>query len=185
MATHQRKIIRDAVRDRLLNATSAEDRVYRGRVIPLNPDDELPALVIYGKTEPVDPDSKNTAPRELARTLQVAIEAYAELGDDEAEAEDAADALALEVERVMHADPHLGGACSDSVLSNTDLGTAVTGERAAAVASLTYSVTYYTYAPEAEDVKLDDLGTVDTKTSLGGAQAPADQAEDRLTIPTT
>ena len=68
----------------------------------------------------------------------------------------------------------------ESYLSGTRLAIDLDGAQMYGLVRLTYSVTYYAGAPAAEDVTLDDLATVDAKTSLGGTQAPADQAEDRL-----
>jgi hypothetical protein len=181
--SHQRKLIREAVRAQLAAAgTSAEARVFKARVLPLDQDLELPALTVYGKDEDVDPDSKSTAPRELARTLKLAIEGSIAVTED---LDDRLDDLAAEIEAAVDKDPTFGRTASDAILSGTLIGMDTSGDQPIGVVILTYSVTYYTQAPDAEDVRLDDLRTVDTHTSLGGAQATADQAEDRVTVPTT
>lgn len=179
--THQRKLIREAVRAQLEAAgTSAETRVFKAREIPFDEDLELPAITIYGKSEEIDPQSRQTAPRELARTLKLAIEVAAAATEN---LDDVLDDLAAEIEAAVAKDPTFGGTASDAFLADTVIGISEAGDQTIGVVILTYSVTYYT--PEVEDDVLDDLRTVDARTNLGGAQATADQAEDRLTIPTT
>ncbi len=179
--THQRQIIRGAVQAILLAKTAAGAQVFKTRMVPYRKL-ELPAIAIYALQEPVDPESKNAAPRELTRNLQLVVEAAVKADEG---VDDALDAIALEIERAMHADPTLGGAASDALLSNTELTVVEESqgrmlEQPLGIATLTYAVRYYTYAPDAADVTLDDLRTVDAKTSLGGAVAAGDQAEDKL-----
>jgi hypothetical protein len=176
MRKHQRQLIRDAVRDRLLGHTAAEDRVRKTTVVPWK-GSQLPAIGVFTLEESVDPASKSTAPRELTRTMQLAIEGvvfYAEKADD------ALDDLAVEIEREMNRDVYFGPLAVDSILTSTSLGVDPTGEKQVGYVRLVYDVTYRTNVPEAEDLELDDLATTDTKISLGGTQAPADQAEDKL-----
>lgn len=181
MRIHQRQIIREAVRDRLLGSnTVAEDRVFKSRVLPYG-ELELPAIAVYSRTEPVDPDSKNTAPRELTRNLQLVIEGVVKLSED---VDDALDALALEIERAVDRDPTFGGAASDAILSSTDVTIEEDGDQPTGVVILTYTITYYTQAPEAEDVPLDEFRTADIRHNLGGAVHPDNEARDRVTVPT-
>ncbi len=184
MAIHKRQAIREAVKAQLIGVgpngydyrTAAALRVYATRVLPWKRG-ELPAIAVYMLEESVAPESKATAPRELTRNAQLAIEAAVKAGDN---VDDALDAIALEIERAIHSDETLAGTASDAVLATTELNVAEDGERLVGFVRLTYSVTYYTYAPEAADVVLDDLTTVNIRTSLGGTVAPADQAEDLL-----
>lgn len=162
----------------LTNRTAAGTRVFPSRLAPLRMS-QLPALSVYVDDESVDTQaSASTAPRELARSAQVAIECAVSAT---ANVDDALDDLAYEVETAMHADPGLDGTAGDAILLSTALGLTNEGDRPLGVVRLVYQVTYYTFAPEPGT--LDDLKTVDAKwTSTGGASLPAaNQAEDRLT----
>lgn len=174
---HQRQIIREAFAAQIKGAepafkTAAGPRVFETRMVPWRTQ-ELPAISVYSGDESVD--DQKSAPRELKRTVDMTIEATVIASAD---LDDALDALALEIERAMHADPTLGGAASDTVLKRTTIGTMVEGNRPLGAVQLVYETTYYTNAPEAEDTLLDDLETVHTRTSIGGLQGAAEQAED-------
>ena len=179
-ALHQRKRIRDATKAALVNQTIAGERVATTRKIPWRAKD-LPAIGVYSLVEPVDADSAHTAPRELTRRLQLAIEAAIRADSDTID--DDLDAIALEIERAIAADDTLGGTAGDAVLANTEFEFGEQGDQEIGVVRLTFAVTYFTHAPDADDVALVDLKTVDTKfTDLdGGADIhAANQAEDKL-----
>ncbi|MFH0750669.1 MAG: hypothetical protein V2B17_02420, partial [Chloroflexota bacterium] len=109
---HQRAVLRNAVVAALKAAsTSAEQRVFASRMTPYQRVG-LPAVSVYTLSE--TSDDQQTAPRELKRAAQLVIEAVLE---QTAEVDDALDAMALELERALHADPTFGGACSDSTLT--------------------------------------------------------------------
>lgn len=172
---HQRRAIRDAVVAALATAdTAAETRVFPTRMVPWQRIG-LPAIAVYTTSE--TSDDQQSAPRELKRTLQLRVDAVLEQSDD---VDDAIDALALEIERAMHADPSFGDKCSDSTLVSTEIEIGEAGNRPVGALGLVYRATYYTDAPAAADVTLDDLSTVDVKTSIGGLQAAADRTEDKL-----
>jgi hypothetical protein len=82
----------------------------------------------------------------------------------------------------MDPDPTFGGKCAGSVMQRTELSQEPVGDRMIGLARLTYEVTYYTDARMPDSSALDDLETIDTKTSIGGAQVSADQAEDRIEV---
>lgn len=173
---HQRQAIRKAVQAALVAAsTSAGSRVLTTRMVPWHRS-ELPAVGIYTLEETVD--DKASGPRELTRSLQLAIEAGVNHADDAAD--DILDALCLQIEQAMHVDFTFGGACSDSVLASTEIDVAEVGNRTVMVARMVYSVRYYTYAPDAADQTLPTLNTADVKYDLGDAQPVGDQAEDKL-----
>lgn len=176
MRKHQRQLIREAAKAALLGKTAAGDRVYETRLIPYRRL-ELPALAVYALEEEVDSESARTAPRELARDLDLAIEGVVLPGEN---VDDALDALALQVETAIHADETLGGTASDAILTGTEIDILIDGEEEMGVVRLIYRTRYYTYAPDAADVELDDFQTADIRTSLGGAVAEEDQAHDRL-----
>ena len=180
MATHPRQAIRHAVAALLSGETAAGTRVHMTRVDPWR-SNGLPALAVYALEEPVDAASLATAPRELARQLKLVVQAAVEQAAD---ADDALDAICVDIERVMDADDSFGGLAASSILENTEIGVISTGRQLVGSAILTYAVTYYTYAPDAANVTLEDFTTAHAKTSLGGAQAAADQAEVVVTLPT-
>jgi hypothetical protein len=173
---HQRQTIRRAATAQLLDRTAAGARVYATRVVPWKRI-ELPAVAVYALEELVDPASQTTAPRELTRTLQLSLEGAVILSTA---VDDALDNLAEEIERAVHADETFAGTASDSILTATELEVFEEGERCIGLIRLTYSVTYFTHAPEAADVRLNDFATADVRHSLNGAVHPLEQAQDVL-----
>lgn len=180
--THQRKVIRDAVVAALVGiaptyATSAQERVKTSRKWPWKVR-QLPASTVYMLPEDVDvKESKKTAPRELQRMVTMVVESHVLKGNF-GSVDDAGDAIALEIEKVMHRDPTFGGACAGSILKRTEVDSREEDEETIFMIGLAYEVDYQTPAPYDEDAVPDDLVTVDIKTNLAGAQEPANQMED-------
>lgn len=173
---HQRQAIREAVKAAIVSAgTSAADRVYETQTTPWERV-QLPAISVYTTSEAVD--TKQSAPRELTRTLQLEVVAAVEASDN---VDDAMDDIAVQIERAMHTDDSFGGVCDRSYLTATENTVVEFGRKPIGFVSLVYDVIYYTYAPDAADTVLPDLSTVDVKYSLGNAQPAGDQAEDTLT----
>jgi hypothetical protein len=174
---HPRARIRHAVRDLLDGATAAGGRVHATRVVPYRRAD-LPAISVYTLEESADPDSRLTAPRKLTRDVSLVIEGWVAPGDN---VDDAMDALALEIERAMHADPYLGDSAADSLLDSTSLEALEQGDRLMGLVLMTYQVTYRTYAPEAPE-DLDDFITVASANTLGGTVDESAAAQDVFTV---
>lgn len=176
---HQRKVIRDKVRDLLLGKTAAGTRVYATRVLPLRKV-EVAALAVYTTDERVAQESRATAPRELTRDLSLVIEGMA-LATPGVSVDDALDALILQVEAVMHADPRLGGTAVDSILDTTETEIIEDGDRPMGWFALTYSVVYRDEEPALPaDVK--DFLRADVRQSLGGVVGEDDDVEDLVTV---
>jgi hypothetical protein len=173
---HQRQIIRQAVKTALLGATAAGTRVFESRVYAWK-SSELPAISVYTLEDAVDPESRKSAPMELERDLSLAIEAVVKAGEN---VDDAMDAICEEIERAMHRDDSLGGACSWSVLRTTELDLVGNSDQVVGNARLTYQVHFVTGAPEAADTPLDDLKTANIRENLEPGQHPDNQAEDEL-----
>ena len=171
---HLRQAIRAAVVAALVGQTPAGARVIGTRFVPWRPV-ELPGIGVYTLRERVEEDSRQTAPRELERRLELAIEACVKADE---EIDDNLDALALSIERVLHADPTLGGLVSDLVLAQTEVDVLEGADQPIGVIRLVYEVWYFTGAPEAADVALDDLKTVDVHHDLSAGQELDDQAHD-------
>ncbi len=174
---HERQAIRQAIVAQLRGsaptyATAAGARVFETRMAPLR-QTELPAIAVYAGDEAIDPDSASTAPRELKRTLTVAVEAWVRLTEN---VDDALDDLALEIETAMDSDLNFGSLAFDSVLSSTEIGLKMDGDRPMGCARLEYSVTYHTDLRV--DAVADEFDTADIQYSLEGNQATLDQAHD-------
>ena len=137
---HQRQNIRHAAQAQLLGATAAQDRVLRMKRTPWKTN-QLPGISVYTLEESVD--QARTLPRELDRTVQLKIEGALALADD---IDDALDALALEIENAVHADPTFGETAEDSYLAATDIVIDATAEQPVGSVVLTYNVRYYTPA---------------------------------------
>lgn len=179
---HQRQLIREAVRAQLLGKTAAADRVYETRTVPWRTV-ELPAISIYTLDETIDPDSRQTAPRELTRQLRLQVLGVVRVG---ANVDDQLDALAEEVERAIDADPNFAGTAFDSILQSVQLAVDIQGDRPVGELQMVYAVTYNTDAPKAADITppLVDFGRAHITTDLGGTTHADDQAVDDVVVPT-
>lgn len=135
--SHARTQIRQAVVALLNGNTEAGNRVFSSRVHPLD-DAKLPALLVYTPQENIGERSMQR-PRTQQRQLQLAVEGYLKArGDIDAEA----DALALDVEQLIAADPTLAGLVKDITLESTATQLSGEGERPVAVITLTFAVLY-------------------------------------------
>jgi|GEM_PF-3411675 len=185
---HQRQVIAEKVRDLLLGQTVAGDRVFVNRHLPVR-EDEVPAILVYpALTERVDPESEQTAPRELTRRadfLVVGLVPAPDDGEGDAEAKvlDATNDIAVEIERVMHGDQLLGGVAAGSILTGSELETDTVGDRLIGGIGLTYEVTYRTLAPEPPAAEtFDRFRTANTTFNLGGAVHADDVVEDQVVV---
>ncbi len=134
---HARTEIRHAVIGLLKNNTAAGSNVFEARVYPLD-DTKLPALLVYTKQEAVEEQSISY-PRTQQRALVIVVEAYVKArGNVDMET----DFLALEAEKLIAADPTLGGLVKDITLDTTETQFSDDGERPIAVAILAFSVRY-------------------------------------------
>jgi hypothetical protein len=176
---HPRQLIREACKAQLIAAaTAAADRVTETRVVP-HKRPKLPAIAVYMLAETVDPTSWGTAPRELKRFADLAIEAAAEAAAD---VDDALDNLALQIEAAIHKDETLGGKASDCVLASSEIDVLEEGQQLIGVVRLNFRVTYYTDAPAiADQAALQDLITADIRHNVGGALPAGNQGHDTLT----
>lgn len=177
MALHQRQVIGAKVRDLLLGKTAAGERVYLNRFLTLR-NRELPAVLVYPLSEEVDPASATTAPRELTRRLELAIDGL--VAAEEA-ADTAMNALALEIEQALAADPYLAGESGDLILTDTELAVDTVGDRLVGRVALTFEVTYRTMAPEAS-LDMDDFLSAGVAQDLGGAVHEDEIAQDEFVV---
>jgi len=177
---HQRKPIRHALVALLTNATAAGTRVQGTRLEP-HKRTELPAISVYTLREPVDPDSGDTAPRELTRELEAQISVWVALDGAAADPMDAVDDITDQVEAVMDANRFAGGLVADSILRDTEI--TVTdkerGDPLVAVVTLTYAVTYFTLP--GTTAPTDDFLRANTTTQLPGV-ADDNTMHDQLDV---
>lgn len=171
---HPRRLVREAVKAALLNKTVAGTRVFETRVVNYE-QVQLPAISVYIDTETVADTSKASAPRELERSAQVAIEAVVQASTD---VEDAMDAIALEIETAMHADDTLGGTARDSVLVSTESETGPLGSKRIGMIRIVYAVDYRTYAPEV--AVLPDFAGANIRYDLENKVETAREAQDKI-----
>ena len=174
---HQRQTIREAIHTALLNNTTAAARVSRNRLNPYRIK-ELPAIDIVSVADDVEPDSVDTAPRELEHSYSVGVRGWVAVTDD---VDDVMDDLAQEIETLMYADPYFGGATADSILTGTSFDFSPQGDLDAGSVTLLYDFKYQTQAPE-PPVGLDDFNTAHATHKQGAAQHDDDDAEDDITV---
>lgn len=177
---HERQAIRDAVIDLIVAAnTGAADRVTRSRVAPVR-GDQLPAVSVWTSSESVDPDTYSTAPRELRRTLMLAVECWVEVADVDG-LDDALDDLALEVETALDQDDSLDGTATSCVLASSEIGVRGDGNKPQGCVRLEYEVVYLTGLRTAvRDAAYDDFDTAQVRTEVDRDMANNDQAVDDL-----
>ncbi len=179
--SHRRDLIGEKVRDLLVAAsTAAGTRVQLNRFTTLR-NTQLPAIAVYALSESVDPESATTAPRELTRRLELAIDGVVAA---ETEPDSRMNDLAAQIEAAMHADPYLDGVAFDSILVDSILDVQTVGDRLVGHLAMSYEVTYHTLAPEPPaDEDLDDFQTAGVTHKTGGVgQAAADDAEDLVVV---
>lgn len=144
---HQGKLIEHGVVAQLVAAnTMAGARFHRDRVDPLKKG-ALPAGAIYIPDEETDREaSEGNAPRELKREADVELQLFVS-GHD---AEDISDAMwdfQEQVENAMDADPYIGGAAADSVLTRVSREIGEVNGRSSplvGVVTMVYAVTFRT-----------------------------------------
>lgn len=179
---HERQAIRNAIVAQLIAGdTSAEARVFKSRMTPLR-QSQLPAIGVYIDGEEVDDATAYSAPRELKRTLTIAIEAWVNADERLAEKiDDTFDAIALQIETAMDADDSLTGTCDTSFLSSTEFGIQTATDRPMGCVHLEYTITYHTDLRTAlRDGAFDNFNAAGVDYASAPAQAPADRATDLI-----
>lgn len=169
--THERAQIRNAVISKLAGATAAGARVGPSRLAPQR-GVLLPAISVYVVDEVSDGINGNA----LEREATVAIDAWVNSVNPE-DLDDTLDAIALEIETAIDADPMLG---LDFVfrglrLDTTELGLRLETDRPQGCAHLEFSVVYRT--DPRVDAPTDDFLRVDSKTV-----DPAPTSEDQFNV---
>lgn len=181
MAEHPRTLLREAVIALLVAAnTDAGARVDDTRVDP-HKKTELPAISVYTLSEPIDPISATTAPRELTRYPKLEITAWV-AHSSAVPVGKAMDRIAKQIEDAMHADQFIGGKAGDTCLEDTTMEV-VEGDGHSdplvGIITLTYSATYRT---DTGATATDDFITVDATAQVVGGVPTTVPAEDTFTV---
>lgn len=134
---HQRQVIRQAVASLLMGKTAAGQAVYATREVPWRRI-ELPGIAVYTYDEASEWDTLQGAYR---RTVTLAVVAVLERSQD---IDNALDAIALEIETVLGADPTLGGVAFGSLLTETHIEVNTEQETPVGAVRLVYDVEYRT-----------------------------------------
>ena len=138
MANHVRQQIRERVGTMLTGLTSTASRVYESRVYPLQ-DSELPALLIYTKSEDSLP-LVMSSDRVMERELSLVVECYAKANSN---FDDTIDTISKEVEEAIAADTTLNSLAKDIFIQSTEIEFNAEGESPVGYATLTFLTTYH------------------------------------------
>jgi hypothetical protein len=140
MATHPRETIRKAVVTILERArTDAGASIFPSREVPWR-SVELPGIAVYSLEESSTQEHRDVP---LTRLVILAIHAVVRLTEG---VDDALDALSLQIEKAMAADPTLGGTAQLSHLAGTEISVDESTARPIGAIRLAYEVRYYTNA---------------------------------------
>ncbi|WP_311276167.1 hypothetical protein [Methylobacterium sp. WCS2018Hpa-22] len=149
--THPRKVIRKAFTERLrtpvdgVYRTAAGSRIFPSRIAPvaLDDDDELPAILIYTRTEDRDPEKDYGAEAEdtFARAkLKIVVEALVRGGET---VDDKLDDIAEQIEAALEDWDIPGFEAACVRLGDTDVDVITEGvRRPVGAIGLTWHVTY-------------------------------------------
>lgn len=176
MSLHPRKQIRDAIVSSLSGKTGAGAKVYANRVRPWR-GGNLPAIGVYLSSETAD--HEDSSPRHYLREADIVVEIVAAA---DGQLDDLLDAIALQVEAVILADPTmdatLGDLLEDLVMTGTETQLDKDGDTIIGKAAITFTATYRTLPPEPT---LDDFNTGHVDWDMTEADGVID-ATDTITV---
>lgn len=182
MSANPRQPIREAAAAALVGKTRAGARVESNRPNPLSQrpsadggTQELPAVIVY--TRSTQSRIFDESPRRYRHEAELVVEAVLELAAGQ-EIDDELDAFEQEVVDALLLDDTLGGTADDLQLTGSTTTIDGAGAKLLGAVIITFQAIYYSYAPAEGTQTLDDLITVHTEHSLGGAQ---DDPRDRAT----
>ncbi|MDI9240740.1 hypothetical protein QLQ15_17695 [Lysobacter sp. LF1] len=162
------------------------NRVWANRPNPLSQEptaladdyQELPAILIYTRSE--RSEIFDESPRRYRRRVELVIEAAQDLRDLNS-LDDELDAFGLSVEQRVLLDETLGGIANDTEMNGSTLTISDAGDRLIGAVVLTFTVEYFTHAPDPDVFEADDLTEIATDYSLANEQPdPRDRARTRL-----
>ena len=191
-----RKNIRKKVVEILKGKTDVGNRVFPNASTVID-EALLPVILIYPRSESASKYA--TAPRELERDLDLAIEIIAK-GPETDETgiapedqdpskkslEDILDDIAEQIECELSRDDTLQNTVDDSILTNIEFEFEGSGGLPIGSARLTYAVTYFTMSPRSVDKQggLADFKTAEVEHNIGD-DPNTREAKDSVAIPQT
>lgn len=186
-----RKTIRKKVVEILKGSTDAGDAVFPNASVPPW-HEELPVILVYPRSEAASEYA--TAPRELERDLDLAVEIIA-TGPEENEEldtpgtnkslEDILDDISAQIEALIDVDDSLQGTADAAILENTEFEYDSAGGQPIGSCRLTYGVTYYTMSPRDTSGQDADNDFSDSKVEYNiGDDDNTREAEDTVNQPT-
>jgi hypothetical protein len=134
---HVRQQIREAAATALTGLATTSTRVYQSRVYPLR-DADLPCLLISTDDETIT--STSIGSLQLERALKLTVRAVAKATSS---LDDTLDQILAEVEAALSGST-LGGLCKQTMPDSISVQMDDTLDKPAGVATLTYTVTYFT-----------------------------------------
>lgn len=177
--THPRRIIRNAVADRLRTAgTSAGNRVWASREAPVNVESVLieqgPIVLVYTRTEQIKPEDYPTSGfGKVRRCLELAVEITAAGADV---VDDKLDELAEQVEAVLDNFDVPGLPATEIRLESTEIVTSDEFEQPLGGALLIYEARYWTdWRVDDDDDFLPCGGDIRVVRHVGGVNVGAEE----------
>lgn len=188
----KRKLVRKKVVELLKGKTDAGAAVFPNSSVPPW-HEELPVILIYPRSESASEYA--TAPRELERDLDLAIEIVATGPEENDELnspgankslEDILDDISEQIENILDVDDSLQGTADSSTLENTEFEYDSSGGQPIGSCRLTYGVTYYTMSPrniDGQDAN-NDFTSSNVKYNISEIDENTREAEDTVNQPT-
>jgi len=187
-----RKNIRKKVVEILKGQTAVGNKVFPNASTVIA-EELLPVILIYPRSESASKYA--TAPRELERDLDLAIEIIAKGPETDEKGnppegkkslEDILDDIAEQIECELSRDDTLQGTVDDSILTNIEFEFEGTGGLPIGSARLTYALTYFTMSPRSVDKQggLADFKTAEVEHNIGD-DPDTREAKDTIVIPQT
>lgn len=157
----QRRIIRNDIVTRLLNKTTAGDRVYPSRSEPL-PEEKLPAILVHIPRERGQNIAENQGIPNFRTTSSVLIQAVVKDTGGE-QVQETLDLLAEDIERILFTDPDFVKRFSKIGNLDTQVGTYTQGALELASVGIQVDVEFDDDYPP---VISDDFATLRLKTDV-------------------
>lgn len=136
MSTPKRQLIREAIKDILIDNTTAGSNVYTNRVSAFWKE-ELPSISIFMRDEELTP--RNTQGKTYIRKATITIQIIAEANEA---LDNSLDAMADQVEALILADESLQGNVSGLVFQSSEFEIAGDAAKDIGALTLTMQVTY-------------------------------------------
>jgi hypothetical protein len=167
--THPRTTIRNAVVDQLKGKTDAEERVFAGRLMPVE-EPELPAIIVHTRekeqvTERSPSGWDGFEERRCIVSVVCVLQSFDDIDAD-------LDTMAAQVEAALQSWTIPGFESSDALLEDSDMADPeFEGSLSTSALTLRYAVVYRTpYRPCADPYVLDDADSIYQSGAYPGGQ---------------